>query len=332
MRRSNAIVRAMKRVLEFYTKYFAVWVVLAGILAYLAPTPFLVLKPWNKTFFGLTMFGIGAVLKPDDFSRIARQPGIVLIGCTAQFTIMPLGAFVVAHVLRLPPELTVGLILAGCVPGAMASNVMSYIADADPAYSVSLTTVSTMLCPLLTPLLTKLLAGTVLHVPFWPMMVDVMLMVVVPLLVGLLFRRMLHERIEPFEHVFPAISVTFIIFICALVVAANRAFFSELSTELLLVVAAVLILNVYGMVSGYGVGRLFGFSLARKRTLSIEIGMQNAGMGTVLALAHFGNRTAISTAVFVFVCIVTASVMAELWQRTGLHAHSPSAHDGSVSP
>ena len=126
----------MKRVLEFYTKYFAIWVIVGGILAYCFPGPFLALKPFNKAFFGLTMFGIGAVLKPEDFTRIARKPLIVLIGSCAQFTIMPIGAFIIARVFRLPPEMAVGLILAGCVPGAMASNVMSYIAKADAAYSV----------------------------------------------------------------------------------------------------------------------------------------------------------------------------------------------------
>jgi bile acid:Na+ symporter, BASS family len=306
----------MKMLLKLYTKYFALWVVVGGILAYCFPAPFLMLKPFNKAFFGLTMFGIGAVLKPEDFSRITRKPLIVLIGTCAQFTIMPLGAFAIAHLFRLPPDMAVGLILAGCVPGAMASNVMSYIAKADAAYSVSLTTVSTMLCPLLTPLLAQLLAGTVLHVPFWPMMTDVLRMVAGPLAIGLLFRRLLRERIEPVVEVFPAISVTFIVFICALVVAGNRGFFSTLSAELVLIIAAVFVLNVYGMATGYGIGKLSRFDLRRRRTLSIEIGMQNAGMGTVLALAHFGERAAVSTAVFVYMCIVSASVVAEFWQRS----------------
>jgi len=117
----------------------------------------------------------------------------------------------------------VGLILAGSAPGAMASNVMSYIAKADTAYSVSLTTVSTLLCPLLTPGLTFLLAqGTKLEVPFWGMMLDVMIMVVIPLFVGFGVRHVLREKMEKIQPVFPALSVTFIIFICSLVIALNR--------------------------------------------------------------------------------------------------------------
>lgn len=121
------------KVLSFYTRYFVLWVVLGGALAYWRPGPFVALRGYNELFFSLTMFGIGAVLRAEDFKRIARQPVIVLIGSAAQFTVMPLGAFLVTRLLRLPDELAVGLILAGSAPGAMASNVMSYIAKADTA-------------------------------------------------------------------------------------------------------------------------------------------------------------------------------------------------------
>ena len=298
--------------LSFYTKYFALWVVLFGVVAYFRPGLFLAVKDYNKLFFALTMFGIGAVLRPVDFKRIAERPVIVGIGSAAQFTIMPVGAFVLAKVFRLEPELAVGLVLAGCVPGAMASNVMSYIAGADAAYSVSLTTVSTLLCPVLTPALTKLLAGSVMEVEFWAMFADVVKMVVIPLGGGFFVRYLLKEKIERAAKVFPAISVTFIIFICSLVIAVNRDYLAKVTVGIL---AVAVVLNVYGMVSGYGVGSLFRMNTARRRTLSIEIGMQNAGLGTVLALSHFGARSAIPTAIFVFVCIITASVMAEVWQR-----------------
>ncbi len=301
------------KILNFYTKYFAVWVVVFGVVAYFWPGPFKALGGCNKLFFALTMFGIGAVLRPEDFKRIGQRPVIVLIGSAAQFTIMPIGAFVLAKVFRLPAEIAVGLILAGCVPGAMASNVMSYIAKADTAYSVSLTTVSTLLCPILTPGLTKLLAGSVMEVEFWPMFFSVIQMVIIPLAEGFLVRGILGEKMERVKTIFPAISVTYIIFICALVIAINR---QRLGGMTLTVLAAAIVLNIYGMSAGFGVGGLFKFSTARRRTLSIEIGMQNAGLGTVLALEHFGEAAAISTAIFVFVCIITASVMAEVWQRT----------------
>jgi len=301
------------RILSFYSRYFAIWVVLFGAAAYRWPGPFVALRDYNKLFFSLTMFGIGAVLRAHDFKRIIQNPVIVLIGSAAQFTIMPLGAFLVTRWLGLPDELAVGLILAGSAPGAMASNVMSYIAKADTAYSVSLTTVSTLLCPLLTPGLTFVLAkGTKLDVPFWGMMLDVMIMVVIPLFVGFGVRHIFREKMEKIQPVFPALSVTFIIFICSLVIALNRARLGEVTG---LVLVAVLVLNVYGLAVGYGVGALFRMNRARRRTLTIEIGMQNAGLGATLALAHLGPQAAIPAAIFVFVCIFTASALASLWQK-----------------
>ena len=302
----------VKKILTFYTKYFAVWVMVFGVAAYVWPGPFVALKDYMDWFFALTMFGIGAVLQVEDFKRIVARPVIVLIGSAAQFSLMPLGAFVLAKIFRLPPEIAVGLILTGSAPGAMASNVMSYIAKADTAYSVSLTTVSTLLCPLLTPGLTFLLARSSLEIPFMRMMVNVIMMVVVPLFIGFGVRHYLREKIERILPVFPAISVTFIIFICSLVIALNRSYLAQVTG---IILAAGVVLNVYGMLAGYGVGTAFRMGLARRRTLAIEIGMQNAGLGTVLALKHFGEKAAMPAAIFVFICIITASLMAALWQR-----------------
>ena len=301
----------LNKILGFYTKYFAVWVVAFGAAAYFWPGAFTGLGRYNKLFFSLTMFGIGAVLQIEDFKRIIQKPIIVLIGCCSQFTIMPIGAFILAKLFNLPDEIAVGLILTGSAPGAMASNVMSYIADADTAYSVSLTTVSTLLCPLLTPGLTFVLAGAMMKVNFWAMMLDVIYMVVLPLFVGFGVRYFFKEKIEKISAVFPAISVTFIIFICSLVIALNKERLAEVTG---IILAAGVLLNLYGMSAGYGIGTLFRMANKRKRTLSIEIGMQNAGLGTVLALEHFGEKAAMPAAIFVFICIITASLMAALWR------------------
>ena len=310
----------LKKVSGFYTKYFAVWVVLCGVAAYVWPGPFVALKSYMNWFFALTMFGIGAVLQMEDFKRIAQKPAIVLIGSAAQFSLMPFGAFALAKLFHLPPEIAVGLILTGSAPGAMASNVMSYIAKADTAYSVSLTTVSTLLCPILTPGLTYLLARSRLEVPFFDMVLSVVNMVVVPLFIGFGVRHYLKERIEKILPVFPAISVTFIIFICSLVIALNKPYLAQMTA---IVLAAAVVLNVYGMFAGYGVGSLFRMDTRRRRTLAIEIGMQNAGLGTVLALKHFGERAAMPAAIFVFICIITASLMAALWQRRAPNSIHP---------
>ncbi|MBN1766440.1 MAG: bile acid:sodium symporter family protein [Sedimentisphaerales bacterium] len=305
------------KILSFYTKYFALWVVIFGGLAWWYPQPFIRLKPGMDWFFALTMFGIGAVLSVDDFKNIGRKPLIVVLGCVTQYTVMPLGAFLLARAFNLPAELAVGLVLTASAPGAMASNVICYIARADTAYSVSLTTVSTLLCPLLTPGLTLLLAGSYLDIAFWPMFWNVIKIVIVPLFIGLMIRHTWGKQMENVAKIFPAISVTFIIFICSMVIALNHEHMAELTIFILVV---VLLLNLYGMGMGYTVGSIFRLDWRRRRTLCIEIGMQNAGLGTVLALKHIGPRAAIPAACFVFVCIITAAILVELWQRNGKEA------------
>jgi BASS family bile acid:Na+ symporter len=327
----------LNKILGFYTKYFAIWVVICGVIAYFWPGIFTAIEAkttWffavtierflpeafrlgkgRDWFFALTMFGIGAILKIDDFKQIVRRPVIVLIGSSAQFIIMPFGAYALSRFFHLQPQIATGLILTGSAPGAMASNVMSYIAKADTAYSVSLTTVSTLLCPLLTPGLTLLLAGSILEVPFWNMLIHVCLTVVIPLFIGFGVRHFFRKQIESILPVFPAISVTFIIFICSFVIAVNKENLVEVTGIVLL---SGIILNIYGMLGGFGVASLFRMNIQRRRTLTIEIGMQNAGLGTILALEHFGKEAAIPAAIFVFICIITASAMAAVWQRIPL--------------
>jgi len=307
----------LDKILSFYTKLFALWVTIFAVAAYLFPAPFTRLESYMDWFFALTMFGIGAVLQTEDFKKIAKKPLLILLGCGAQYTIMPLGAFFIAKMFSFPPEIAVGLILTGSAPGAMASNVMSYIAKADIAYSISLTTVSTLLCPILTPGLTYFLAGSTLKVNFWAMVISVTKMVLIPLAIGFLVRYLFKKKINKILKIFPAISVTFIILICSMVIALNKNYILMVTAPILI---AAVILNLYGMASAYGLSSALKMETKRRKTLTIEIGMQNAGLGTILALKHFSNKAAIPAAVFVFVCIITASILAELWQKNSKSA------------
>lgn len=303
----------MNRFITIFNKLFVVWVVLAGLLAYHSPHFFLPLKKYMELFFAITMFGIGMILKPEDFIHIFRHYKAVLIGVLAQFTIMPLSAWLVSKLFSLSKEFSLGLILAGSAPGAMASNVLSYLAGADVAYSVSLTTVSTLLSPLLTPLLTLTLASQLLKIPFWNMMMSVATMVLLPLLIGFLVKWIFNEKVEPVVKIFPAISTLFIAFICGLVIALNRNYVLKMDGFIL---AAVLFLNLAGLGLGYGVAKLAGFEMLRRRALSIEIGMQNAGLGSVLALKHFDEQVALPAVIFVFVCIFTAAFLVSIWSNS----------------
>ena len=302
----------LNKVLSFYTKYFAVWAVVFGVIAYFCPKPFESLKPYMDWFFALTMFGIGAVLEPVDFQRIVQRPTIVLIGTATQYSIMPITAYLIGRAFSLDPQITVGLILTASAPGAMSSSVMSYIAKADTAYSASLTVASTLLAPIATPGLTYLLAQSRLDVPFVPMLRDVLLIVIAPLFIGFAARHYLIKKMDKILPVFPAISATFIIFICSLVIALNRNYLANMTG---LILAAAVLMNVIGMAGGYIVAYISRMDIRQRRSLAIEGGMQNAGLGTVIALKHFSGKAAMPAAIFVFLCIFTASIMAAIWQR-----------------
>jgi BASS family bile acid:Na+ symporter len=302
----------MTFLLDLYNRLFLVWVIASGAAAFWFPDLFLPLRGSMDLLFAVTMFGVGMVLDPSDFVSIFEDFRVVVIGAVAQFSIMPLSAFGVSRALALPDELALGLILTGCAPGAMASNVLSYLARADVAYSVSLTTVSTLLAPVLTPLLTLLLANTVLDVSFWALFASVSKMVLVPLVLGIALRRAAGDRVMRLARLFPAVSTTFIALICAVVIALNRAYIVHMDASIL---AGVLILNIGGLVLGYATGVAFRFDRLKKRALSIEIGMQNAGLGSVLALQHFGERAALPSVIFVFICIFTASILVQVWSR-----------------
>jgi BASS family bile acid:Na+ symporter len=303
----------LNRALTWFNNLFVVWVILGGIAAFFFPDWFLPLGKYNKWFFALTMFGVGMTLHPDAFKNIFTRFWQVIIGVTAQFTIMPLLAFGVAYIFRFDDNFTLGLILTGSAPGAMASNVLSYLAGADVAYSVSLTTCSTLLAPVLTPLLTLLLARTQFDIAFHDLFSTLCLTVVIPLLIGLLIKIRLHKHIEPVKKVFPAISTLFIVFICALVIAKNKAYLPQLDAGIF---GAAVILNVLGLIGGYLVGMFCNFDLLKKRALSIEIGMQNAGLGSVLALNHFNEQVALPAIIFVFICIFSAAILVPYWSRS----------------
>jgi BASS family bile acid:Na+ symporter len=301
------------RIIDTFTRLFVLWVILAGILGFLYPGLFIAFRAYMEVFFACTMFGIGIVLNPHDFINIFKNFKIVLIGVAAQFSIMPILAWLVSNAFSFSDDFSLGLILTGSAPGAMASNVLSFLAGADVAYSVSLTTASTFLAPVLTPLLTLFLANTILDIPFWELMRSVSMMVLLPLILGIILRKILGEKIEPYTKIFPVISSLFIAFICALVIALNRDYILNITIWIFI---AALVLNLSGLSLGYLTGKISGFDRLKKRALSIEIGMQNAGLGSVLALKHFNEQTALPAIVFVFICIFSASILVPIWSKT----------------
>jgi BASS family bile acid:Na+ symporter len=300
----------MKKILFFFNKGIAVWVAFFGIIAYLSPSLFNSLGRFINLFFALAMFGIGLVITEENYQNIIRQPAKIIFGTICQFTIMPLLALLTSKLFHLSTEWTVGLILTGAAPGAMTSNVISYLSKGDVAYSVSLTALSTLLCPVLTPLITLFLAGQRLPVSFIPMFKTIVLVVVLPLLAGFIIRKYFLRSAKILGEIPSTVSVIAIIVITSFVIAVNR---ESIGFATLAIIAAVVFHNAMGMILGFIAGFAGQLDFLRRKTLSIEIGMQNAGLGVVLAITHFGNEVAVPAAIFTVWCIFTASLLVYFW-------------------
>lgn len=294
--------------MRFVNRLFPVWVILGCAVAYKQPQIFSgFLSDQVTLFFGITMFGIGVTLELGKAAVTLKRFDKILLGSFAQFSIMPLSAYALTRLIDIRPELALGLVLTGCVPGAMSSNVLAYIARGDVAYSVALTTLSTFLSPWITPALTLFLLGDRIPIPYVGMMMTILSAVVLPLGAGMLFRRVLGRRLEGFIEFFPTLSIFAIVVICSVVVARNVELIRVASLS---VFSLVVILNFTGMAGGWLFARLIKLGPAGRRTLAIEIGMQNAGMGTVLALTHFKDQSGVTlpSAIFTVWCIVSASL------------------------
>jgi BASS family bile acid:Na+ symporter len=298
--------------LKKFTSLMPLWVVSLGLLGYIYPPPLVWFRPYLEWMFFGTMLGIGCAMNFSDFRPLRERPQLVLLGILVQFIVMPGCGFLIAKALRLPPELFLGMILVGVVPGAMASNVIAYLAKTDVAYSIAVTSTATLLSPLLTPALTYLYASTVIQIDFLSMLLSILRIVILPLLIGFGLKHWFRPKIEKMHDLFPALSTLCIAVICGMVVALNQ---SRMASVTALLFLAIVLHNLLGYAGGYLGGMLLRFDLRRRRTLSIEVGMQNAGLGAVLAVTHFSAETALVPALFATWCVITASMLARFWGR-----------------
>jgi BASS family bile acid:Na+ symporter len=287
--------RALAALSRFVGNTFAYWVLLFAVLAFLFPQWFIGLKTLIVPLLGLVMFGMGLTLKLDDFSEVARHPWRVVLGVVAQFVIMPSVAWMLCQLFQLPPEIAVGVILVGCCPSGTSSNVMTWLAKGDLALAVAISAITTLLAPLLTPTLIWLLASAWLPVSFMEMFWSILQLVMLPIVLGVLAQRLLGTRVSFAVQVLPLISVVSIVMIVCAVVAVSQARIAESG---LLIMAVVILHNSFGYLLGYFTGRAFKLPLAQRKTLSLEVGMQNSGLGAALASAHFSPLAAVPSALF----------------------------------
>ena len=292
---------------------FPLLILAAALVGFLAPETAKTLLPQVNLFLGIIMFGMGLTLTLPDFALVAKRPLPVLLGVVAQYAIMPLLGLAVALLLRLPPELAAGVILVGSAPGGTSSNVISYLARADTALSVAMTSVSTLLAPLLTPLLTLWLAGQYMVVDGAAMAASIVTIVLLPVLGGLVVRLLLHRLVDRVLPALPWVSVVFIALVVAAVVGNSAA--TVLSAGAL-VLAAVVLHNGLGYALGYGVARALRVPVRSARTVSIEVGMQNSGLAAGLAAQYISPAAALPGAVFSLWHNLSGAVLALLFRRS----------------
>lgn len=308
----------MKEVCDFIARWMGVIVLLVAALSLIVPASFL----WIDTktinpLLGVIMFGMGLTLSSHDFRIVLSHPKDILIGCLAQFTVMPLLAFGLAWAFSLPKELALGVILVGCCPGGTASNVITYLAKGDLALSVGMTATSTLLAPVLTPLLVWLMAGTMVDVDTMGMLLSIVYVVIAPIICGLLCQRFLPRITKCVVPYLPALSSIAIAMVVGIVVSHNA---DRLLVGGLMVVVVVMAHNLLGLLIGYILGRLLRLTRPKCVALSIEVGMQNSGLASSLAVLHFAAFpfATIPGAVFSVWHNISGAMAAKLYQRNSL--------------
>lgn len=264
----------------------------------------------------LIMFGMGTKMGVRDFAGVVRMPKAVFIGLAGHFTFMPLVGYSLARLFQFPPEIAAGVVLIGSMPCGMASNVMSYLANANLALSITLTTIATLLAPFLTPLWMKVLGGQFIEVNAFAMMWDIVKIVIVPIGAGLLFNRLFGNRSAWLDRAMPYVSMFGIAFIIVIITAAGRDNLLTIGPAL---IVCALIHNTSGYLFGYWIGRLFRLSERDARTIAIEVGMQNGGLASGLA-KEMGKAATLGLAPAVFGPLMntTGSILASYWHRKPL--------------
>lgn len=300
----------LRRLSVVLTRFMGVIIIAFSALALWQPWIFSWVAPHISTMLGIIMLGMGMTLHWQDFSHVLRHPRDLGLGLVVQFGCMPLLAFALCHVFALPPELAMGMILVGTAPGGTASNVLTFIARGDVAFSVAMTAAATLVSLLLTPPLTWLLGGVWVPVDMGGLFWSIVKIVLVPVLLGLLlhhFQRGLVDRLMPFLPLASALVITLVI---AGIIAVNAQNILSAGPAIF---AAVIAHNILGLAVGWFAACRLRFAPPRRRALAIEIGTQNSGLATALALAHFTPAAAIAGALFSVWQNISGALLSNFW-------------------
>ena len=307
--------KLLTKISESFGKYMAIIVLAVAALALFVPSSSLWIDTaWINYLLMIIMFGMGLTMKPRDFAPVFTHPKDILIGCAAQFIIMPSLAFGLSRLFGLDPALTAGVVLVGTCPGGTASNVITYLSKGDVALSVGMTGVNTLLAPLLTPAITYLLLQTTVKVDVWNMFWSIVTVILIPIALGFLINMLFASYVSNVTVVLPLVSTLAICLIVASVVSHNA---ERIFSAGAIVLAVVILHNLLGYLCGFGLGKLFKMGPSKTKALSIEIGMQNSGLATSLAGTAFPQlaMATVPGAVFSVWHNISGAILAGFYRR-----------------
>jgi len=299
--------------LNRFNSLFPLWAVLLSLLAYFLPDTFSGFSAAIIPLLSMIMFFMGLTLTTSDFKRVLIAPKPIAIGVFLQFLMMPLLAFLISMIMGLPDQIAAGLILVGCCAGGTASNVICYLAKANVALSITMTMISTLLGVVFTPLLCWLYISESIDIEYLPILISIFKMVIAPVLAGVFLNHFFHRFIQRIEGALPTLSILSIVFIIAIIVALNQQALVQVGA---LIFVAVALHNGLGMLGAYAISRFLKVSVIDSRTIAIEVGMQNSGLGVGLALQYLSPIAALPAALFSIWHNVVGSAVASYWKTT----------------
>ncbi|MBP3869830.1 MAG: bile acid:sodium symporter family protein [Faecalicoccus sp.] len=292
------------------------WIVLAiAAISLLVPKSTLWIQlSWINYLLMIVMFGMGLTIKPEDFAVVFLHPKDVLIGCVAQFTVMPILAYGLSRLFGLDPALTAGVVLVGTCPGGTSSNVITYFFKGNVPLSVGMTSVNTLLAPVLTPAITYFLLKTTVQVDVLSMFMSIVQVILIPIILGFVMNKLLGKFTQKLVTALPLVSTIAICLIVGAVVSHNA---EKIFESGLLILIVVILHNLFGYICGFGVGKLFKMPPEKIKALSIEIGMQNSGLATSLAASTFPNlaMATVPGAVFSVWHNISGAILAAIYRN-----------------
>jgi len=305
----------MKHFVAMSTSLFPLWVILFSIWAILEP------QYWSDLTFliipllSLIMFSMGLTLRAEDFFRIFKNLKIICLGVLLQFLLMPFLGFLLVKIFYIEQILGLGIILVGCAPGGTASNVVCYLAKGDVALSISLTVCSTILAVFFMPSLFWIYTGSTIEIPIYQMMVSIFKIVIIPVILGIILNSINSKNIEKIKICLPLIAVIAIVFIITIIIGSNSNQIFKHGSKIFF---TVMFHNLLGIFLGFYLCKKMNYSEKIARTLAIEVGMQNSGLATALAIKYFGSLSALAGAFFSIWHNISGPILASIWKRKKL--------------